>query len=201
MHDKLHELTEKIYREGVSKGKKEAESILNEARAESERVIREAEKEAEAIIATARKDAEELRKNAESELKISFRHAVNSLKQEAERILACKVVDEQVSEVFSDNRLIAGLIEKIAEKWNPEENESGIEVHIPAEMKEEIEAYFMRGAHKALSAGITFKPVKNMERGFDIRPSGKDYKISVSEKDFTGFIKEFIRPKLVDLLF
>ena len=201
MQDKLHELTEKIYREGVTKGKKEAEAIVSEARAESEKMIRESEKEAEAIIAAARKEADELKKNTESELKISFRHAVNSLKQEIEKVIAGKIIDEPVSGVFSDNRLIARLIETIAEKWNPGESETGIEVFIPAEMKKEIEEYFTGKTRKALSEGITLRPVKSMEKGFEIKPSGSDYKISVTEKDFTSFIREFLRPRLIDLLF
>lgn len=201
MQNKLHELTEKIYREGVSKGKKEAEVILSEARDESSRMVSEAEKQAESIIAAARKKADELRKNTESELKISFRHSINSLKQEAEKMIAGKIVDEPVSEVFSDNRLIARLIETIADKWNPGESEAGIEVFIPSEMKKEIEDFFAQETRKTLAAGIVLKPVKSMEKGFEIKPSGKDYKISVTESDFVSFIKEFLRPKLIDLLF
>jgi len=201
MQEKLHELTEKIYREGVSKGKKEAETILSEARAESGRIIREAEKAAEAIIAKAEKDADELKKNTESELKISFRHAINSLKQETEKIIAGKIIEEPVSEVFSDSHLIARLIELIAAKWTPGESEQGIEVFVPAEMKEEIEKYFSHQTRKALTAGITLKPVKSMEDGFEIKPSGKDYKVTVTESDFVSFIREFLRPKLVKLLF
>lgn len=201
MQNKLHDLTEKIYKEGISKGRKEAEAIISEARAESEKITRQAEKEAEELIATARKDAEELRKNTESELKISFRHAVNSLKQEVEKIIAARIVDEPVSQAFSDKRLIARLIETIAQKWNPAENESDIEVYIPVELKKEVEDYFVKEAGRKLTGGIILKPVKSMEKGFEIKPSGRDYKISVTEEDFVSFIKEFLRPKLIDLLF
>ena len=201
MQNKLEELTEKIYREGISRGKKEAEEIVSEARAESDKIIKGAEKEAEAIIVKAKKDAEELNKNTVSELKISFRHAVNSLKQDVEKIIAGKIVEEPVSEVFSDSRLIARLIELTAEKWTPGDAESGIEVFIPEEMKTEIENYFSGETRKTLSGGIKLHPVKSMEKGFEIRPSGKDYKLSVTESDFVSFIKEFLRPKLIDLLF
>lgn len=201
MQNKLNDLTEKIYKEGISKGRKEAETIISEARAESEKIIRQAGKEAEELIAAARKDVDELRKNTESELKISFRHAVNSLRQEVEKIITAKIVDEPVSEVFSDKRLIARLIETIAAKWNPAENESDIEVYIPVEMKKEVEDYFVKKAGQKLADGITIKPVKSMEKGFEIKPSGRDYKISVTEEDFITFIKEFLRPKLIDLLF
>ena len=201
MQNKLEELTEKIYREGISRGKKEAEEIISEARAETDKLIRGAEKEAEAIIEKAKKDAEELKKSTVSELKISFRHAVNSLKQDIEKVIAGKIVEQPVSEVFSDKRLIARLIELIAEKWIPGDNDAGIEVFIPEEMKTEIEKYFTGATRKALAKSIILHPVKSMEKGFEIRPSGKDFKISVTESDFVSFIKEFLRPKLIDLLF
>ncbi len=201
MQNKLQELTEKIYREGVSRGKQEAEAILSEARAESEKIIREAEKKAGAIMANAGKEAEELRNNTESELKISFRHAIASLRQETEKVIAGKIVEEPVKEIFSDTRLLARLIEMIAQKWIEGEGEPGIEVFIPEEMKRNIEDYFTAETRKTLSAGIVFKPVKTMEKGFEIKPSGKDFKISVTEGDFVSFIKEFLRPRLYDLLF
>lgn len=201
MQNKLNELTDKIYRDGVSKGKQEAEQIISEAKAESEKIIRQAEKEAAEIIARAGKEAAELKKNTESELKISFRHAVNSLQQDMEKMIAGSIVDKPVSEVFSDSNLIARLIETIAEKVNPGDNETDIEAFIPEDMKKEIENYFFNETRKKLTAGIVIKPVKSMMKGFEIKPLGSDYKISVTEEDFMSFIKEFLRPRMIDLLF
>lgn len=201
MQNKLQELTDKIYLDGVARGKKEAETIISDARSESEKIRKAAQEEAEAIIAKAGRDAEELKKNTLSELRLSFRQAINSLRQETEKIIAGKIVEEPVSEVFSDNRLIARLIEIIAEKWTQEEDQAEIEVFIPQEMKKEVESYFTGEVRKKLFSGIILKPVKSMEKGFEIKPSGKDYKISVTERDFVSFIKEFLRPKLIDLLF
>ncbi len=45
MQNKLQELTEKIYQEGISKGNEEAERIISEARTDSEKIIKGAEKE------------------------------------------------------------------------------------------------------------------------------------------------------------
>jgi len=53
MQNKLQELTEKIYQEGISKGTEEAERIISGARTESEKIIKGAEKERLAIIAGA----------------------------------------------------------------------------------------------------------------------------------------------------
>jgi len=201
MQNKLQELTDKIYLEGIARGKKEAEAIISEARSEAERIRKEAEKEAEAINAKAGKDAEELRKKTLSELRISFRNAMNSLKQDIERLITSKVVADPVSEVFSDNAFVAKLIETTAEKLFAGKGETGADIYVPEEMTDEIEQYIKSRVAKALSSGIVLHPAKSMEKGFEIIPHGKDYKIRVTESDFTSYLKEFLRSRLIDLLF
>ena len=125
MDNKLQEITEKIYLEGVSKGNEEAHKIISGAKTEAEKIIRKAEEDAGEIIARAEKKAEEIKKNTASELKLSFRQAINLLRQDIEKTITLKLVDEPVSDVFSDKKFIAGLIEKIAEKWSPAGGDTG----------------------------------------------------------------------------
>lgn len=201
MQNKLQELTDKIYQEGISKGNEEAERIISEARAESEKIIKGAEKERLVIIAEAEKKAEELMQKSLSGLKMSFQHAMITLKQEIERVIICKLVEDPVSKTFTDANFVAHLIETIVEKWSPGDGEEGIEFYLPEEMINEIEQYLRKKTTKTLSEGIMLHPVKSMAKGFEVRPYGKEYKISVTEKDFSSYIKEILRPKLVDMLF
>ncbi len=201
MENKLQELTDKIYREGVSRGNEEAEKIISGAMAESERIIRQAEKEAKTLIADAEKKAEDLMEKTLSGMKMSFRNAMNALKQEVEGVITTKIVENPASEVFSDTGFIARVIQATAEKWAGSGNEQGIEISVPEEMKNEIEQYLKKGTSGILSKGITMRPVKSMEKGFEIKPVGKEYKISVTESDFANYLKEIMRPNLIDLLF
>jgi V/A-type H+-transporting ATPase subunit E len=57
MQDKLQEITDKIYREGVSRGNEEAEKIIAAARSESAKIIAKAEEEAKGIVAGSQKKA------------------------------------------------------------------------------------------------------------------------------------------------
>ena len=57
--EKIQELTEKIYREGVEKGQQEAERIIAEARQEAEKIVAEAKEQAQAIEQVAKKKAAE----------------------------------------------------------------------------------------------------------------------------------------------
>ena len=110
MQNKLQELTDKIYQEGIARGKEEAETIVAGARAESEKILKKAEEAAAAIMSKAEKDAEELRKNTLSEIRISFRHSSNALKQYLENLISKKVIEDPVSETFSDTSFVAGSL-------------------------------------------------------------------------------------------
>ena len=54
--DKLQELTQKLYDEGLAKGKQDGEALLQKAQAEAEGIVKQAKEEAEALLAKARKD-------------------------------------------------------------------------------------------------------------------------------------------------
>ena len=70
MENKIQELTDKIYREGVEKGNEEAQRLVSEAQAQAEKLIEDAKKQAESILAEAKKSADELNENTKSELKL-----------------------------------------------------------------------------------------------------------------------------------
>ena len=73
MDNKIQELTEKIYNEGVEKGKEEAQRIVNEAKETEKKMLVEAHKQADQILADAKKSAQELKNNTEAELKLCAR--------------------------------------------------------------------------------------------------------------------------------
>ena len=82
MENKIQELTDKIYREGVEKGNTEAQKLIANAQDEAKKIVEDARKEAEAIVAASRKSADELAENTKSELKLFAGQAVNALKSE-----------------------------------------------------------------------------------------------------------------------
>ena len=68
MENKIQELTDKIYREGVEKGNEEAQKLIVKAQEEAQKIVENAQKEADSIVAAARKSADELAENTKSEL-------------------------------------------------------------------------------------------------------------------------------------
>lgn len=55
MENKIQELTDKIYREGVEKGNEEAQRLIGEAQKEAQKLLEEARKQADSIVADAQR--------------------------------------------------------------------------------------------------------------------------------------------------
>ena len=100
--EKIQELTEKLYREGVEKGQAEAERIKLEAQAEAQKILDNARQQAQAIEAQAKKKAAELDTNTKSELKLYTSQALNALRSEIANVLTNSAVDEAVKGLVAD---------------------------------------------------------------------------------------------------
>ena len=96
MENKIQELTDKIYREGVEKGNEEAQKLIVKAQEEAQKIVENAQKEADSIVAAARKSADELAENTKSELKLFAGQAVNALKSEIATLVTDKIVTADV---------------------------------------------------------------------------------------------------------
>ena len=103
MENKIQELTDKIYREGVEKGNEEAQRLIANAQEEAKKIIEDAHKEADSIVAASRKSAEELAENTKSELKLFAGQAVNALKSEIATLVTDKIVTADVK-AFAANK-------------------------------------------------------------------------------------------------
>ena len=99
MENKIQELTDKIYREGVEKGNTEAQKLIANAQDEAKKIVEDARKEAEAIVAASRKSADELAENTKSELKLFAGQAVNALKSEIATLVTDKIVKLQIKQI------------------------------------------------------------------------------------------------------
>ena len=154
MENKIQELTEKIFNEGVEKGRVEAERIISDAKAEAAAIIKRAEAEAEEIAAKARKAAAELDANTRSELKLYGAQAIGALKSEVATIVTDTIVKENLDGAIKDG-LLKEVILKIAEKWNSEE-----QLVISTAEAEELKAFFAAKAKALLAHFKSLSAVK-----------------------------------------
>ena len=195
MENKIQELTEKIYAEGVEKGKAEADRLVCEAKENAAEIVKKAQAEAEAIIAAAKKKAEELEANTRSEIKLYGTQAVGALKSEIATVVTDTIVKSAVKEALAGDTVKAMLV-KIAERWNSDEA-----LVISTAEADALKAYFAKNAKALLDKGVEIKQVNGMKTLFSIAPADGSYKVNFGEAEFEAFFKSFLRPQMVDLLF
>ena len=193
--EKIQELTDKIYREGVEKGQQEAERILAEAKAQAEKIVAEAQEQAEAIGQLAKKKASELETNTKNELKLYTGQALNALKSEVANVLTDKVVADGVANLTADKDFLGKFAVALAEKWD------GEKPVISTADAEGLKAYFVKNAKALLDKGLKIEQVNGVKSLFTIQPEDGSYKVNFGKEEFEDYFKAFLRPQLVEMLF
>lgn len=202
MENKLQELTEKIYAEGVQKAEEEAGKIREEVKKEAAEIREKANKEAEKIISEAKKKAEDFQRNVEAELKLSSNQALSAVKQKISDLITLKAIDEPVHKAYQDIEFIRNLIETLIKNWSSSGmTDEGIILILPEKSREELEKYLLDKQHEFFKGELKVVVDEKMENGFKIGPADGSYKISFTEEDFSIFIKEYLKPRTNQLLF
>ncbi|MCX7726979.1 MAG: hypothetical protein N2053_09040 [Chitinispirillaceae bacterium] len=202
MEQKIQELTNKLYLEGVEKGEAEAKKIIAEAQQKASSIISEAKTTAEKIIAEAKSQAEELKRNTESEIRLASMQALSAIKQKIVELITTNVIDDAVSKTLSEPSTIKELVSLIVQNWKSEQSGAvNLEVLLPVNKQEELKKAFEKGAADLLKKGLVLRYSDSIKNGFRIGPVDGAYKISLTDEDFKEFIKDFLRPKTRKWLF
>lgn len=202
MDQKIKELTEKIYQEGVAKGDEKAREIVNAAEGRSAAIIAEAKREAEELIAAAAKQADELKRSMEADLRLSGSQAMSSLKQQILDVLTFAVIDKPISASLAEPATIKEFLSIVLQNWKSDRAEApGLEVLLPENRRKELENALREGLQEAMAKGLELRFSKNIKAGFQIQSQGSLFKISLTDEDFREFFKEYLRPKTRTFLF
>ena len=196
MENKIQELTDRIYREGVEKGNEEAKKLVEKAQDEANQIVENARKEADAIVAAARKSADELVDNTKSELKLFAGQALNALKSEIATVFTDKLVSADVKAFASNKDYLQAFIVALASKWSAEEP-----IVISTADAEGLKKYFAAKAKQLLDGSVKIEQVNGLKTLFTVSPADGSYKVSFGEEEFMSYFKDFLRPQLVEMLF
>jgi len=200
MQNKLQELTDKLYNEGLSKGKEEGEAILAAAKKEAEVIVAAARKEAEAIIADAQKQADDLKSKVNSDVKMAASQALQSTKKDVENLIVANVSDMAVASKLSSADFIKDLIKTVAEKFSTDES-TDLALVLPESLKADLEPYVQNELAKTLNKGVSASFSKKVAGGFTIGPKDEGWFISFTDDSFKSLIAEYLRPVSKKILF
>ena len=202
MDNKLQALTDKLYNEGLSKGKQEAEVLIAKARSQAEDIVAEAQEQALEIVAKAQKEAAALQAKTANDLRMASNQGITATKQYVEQMILTKAVADSSAKALSDAAFIKELIKTIVGAFNAANPESvPLAVILPEPLKKELDGALEAEIRKQLNAGLEIKYAKGMANGFKIGPADGSYRIIFTAEDFSRLIGGYLRPATRKILF
>lgn len=202
MENKLQALTDKLYQDGLSKGKEEGERLLQEAKAQASRIVESAQEQAKEIVEKARKEAEDLKNNTLTEIKITSRQMISTLKEEVENHLMQRSLAPALHSAMEQIEFVQLVIVKAMECFKPaEHNGLSLELLLPEDYRNRFDKFLEGQLGADFKAGLEVKFDGELKGGFKIVNKTEGYQLSFTEEDFMALFEEYARPRIKQLLF
>jgi len=198
--NKLQELTDKLYNEGLSKGREEGARILEEARKQAEDIVAEARRQAGEIVDDARRQADDYSQKVTSDLKMAASQSLQATRKDIENLIIGRFAGEEVKSALSSAGFVKEILKSVAEKFSSEES-SDLSLVLPASLQDELEPFVKGELAALLGKGIDATFSKKISGGFNIGPKDGGYFISMTDDTFNELITEYLRPVTKKLLF
>jgi len=201
MENKLQELTDKLYNEGLAKGKKDADNLLAQAKEQAAKIVAEAKEQAAKIVSDAEKEAEDLKVRVDGDIKMASAQTMAALRGKIEQMIEAGAVGSKVDETLADKQFMGKLISTIAAAFKADGAAASLDVILPAEMKQSLEDFLAKNIDKELSKSLSFGFSDDFAGGFRIAPKDKGYYLDFSDESFKDLLGEYLRPATSKILF
>lgn len=197
-NNKLQELTEQLYNQGLAKGRTEGDKYLEDAKAKAASIVKEAQAQAEKIVAEAEKKAADLAAKSASDVKMASFQALEATKNDIINAVSAKMVDAPVNKVMGSEEFTKELIMTVAKNFSAE----GVsELSVVLGEQSNLQSYVEKEVSAAIGKEIEVQLSKNIGGGLRIGPKDGSYYISLSEDSFKALISEYLRPLTRKTLF
>lgn len=202
MENKLQQLTQKLYDEGLEKGRAEADRMVAEARTKAAKIVADAEAQAEEVLRRAQAKAEDVEKNTLTEIALAGKQAVARIKSEIASLIVAKAAETGVREAAVDPAFIKEMLLAVARNWNgADAGKVELKALLPEGEREKLDAAFSKTAGELLAAGIEVGYSKEVRTGFKVGAKDGGYYISFSDADMEALLSEYLREKVSRMLF
>lgn len=200
MQNKLQELTDKLYNEGLSKGREEGEALLAKAKSQAADIVAEAEKKAAEIMTKAEKETEAYKVKVAGDLKMAASQSVQATRKDIEDLVVFKMTGSATEKALSDEAFVKEVIKAVAEKFNAE-TAMDLNLVLPETLKSSLEPFVKNELSTILKGQVNASFSKKIAGGFTIGPKDGSYFISLTDETFKELISEYLRPATRKLLF
>ena len=202
MENKLQQLTQKLYDEGLEKGRAEADRLVADAKTQAAKIVAEAQAQAEELVRKAQAKAEDVEKNTLTEIALAGKQAVARIKSEIAELIVAKAAGAGVKEAALDPAFIKEMLLAVAKNWNgADAGKVELKALLPDGERAKLDAAFEQSAKELLAAGIEVGYSKEVKTGFKVGAKEGGYYISFSDADMEALLGEYLREKVSRMLF
>lgn len=202
MENKLQELTQKLYDEGLSKGRKESEALIADAQAKAKKIVSDAQAEAARIKKNAQTESEDLRKNTLTELNLAGKQVISKLKSDIAELVVAKSTQGSVASANLDPEFIKEVLVAVAKNWNNNSSEKiTLKAMLPADREKDLGTKMQASLGKILGDSLEVGYSDTVKSGFKVGPKDGGYYISFTDDSFNALLGEYLRPKVSEMLY
>lgn len=200
MQDKLQELTDKLFKEGLSKGKEEGEALLADAKRQAGDIVAAARSQAEEIVSEALKQADDAKKKAESDIRMAAEESLQTVRSSIADTLVANMSSLKVDEALSSDEFVKGLIKAVAANFSSEDSRD-LEMVLPESLKEGLEPFVKNELAGMLGKGVDVSFSRKIGGGMQVGSKDGGYYISLTNDTFKDLIASYLRPVTKRILF
>ena len=202
MQDKLQELTDRLYNEGLSKGKQDGEALLKKAQDEAATIIADAQAEAQRIIAQANKEAEEMKTKVAADVRMAATQSIAVTKQEIEKMVVTQTAAQGVQANMGNADFVKTLITSVVKAFNPDNASSvSLDLILPESLKAQVEPFVQNEIANQFKGEVKVDYSKKMNGGFKVAPRDGGYVLQFTDDEFNQLIANYLRPATKKILF
>ena len=197
MEIQLHELIEKIKKEGIDSAKTEAVKLKTAAESEAQAIIEQAKRQAETIMSQAKEDAERSEKAGVAALEQASRNLLLAFKGEIQGLLD-KLVSDAVNSNYSAD-VIKKVLPDLLKNWAAKGADS-LAVLLPEKELKQLDDAFKAGLVSTLKGGVEIKAGKNIDGGFLIAEKDGSAFYDFSAEAVANMLSAYLNSKLAEIL-
>ncbi len=196
MAEKLQSLLERIQKDGIEKAESEAEIIVAQAKVEAESIVKEAKAEGEKTLKKAEQESEQFAARGTRSLEQAARDVILSVQKAIDGSFQ-RLVDRKVGEALDADTLRRMLIKVVAAYCD---DETGIEVSLPAEEQQKIMDGLLSELSGEMKAGVDIKADGSLTGGFRVATANGKVEHDFSKEAITEALCSLLRPRLAEIV-
>ncbi|MCZ7592253.1 MAG: ATPase [Kiritimatiellae bacterium] len=200
MAEELQHLIERIQREAVDTGEKQAADLVAKAKRQAAEIVAEAEKQAKEYREKAERDAEQFTARSQQTLRQASRDLLITVGRGVENIVGR--LAKEASDASLTYETVQTMLEKLVESyWSRPDREHRIEVMVNPKDQERLVAFFKSKYREQLGKGLEVKGDERILKGFNVKLANGRIEHSFTNEAIAEALSSFLRPHLAAIVY